>query len=56
MKVTEAKYVISEFTELKTIKATIDKNLFIVPIEPKNIYFQAIEKWVEEGNKIEEAD
>ena len=27
-----------------------------VPLDPDNIDYQAIQEWVKEGNKIEEAD
>ena len=38
------------------IKATIDNEEMFVPLEPANRHYQAILKWVAEGNKIEEAD
>ena len=56
MIVTNAKYIVSEFTQFKTIKATIDDQELIVPLDPNNRHYQAIQKWVNDGNTIEEAD
>ena len=34
-----------------------DSNIVLsVPLEPANRYYQAIQEWVAEGNKIEDAD
>ena len=38
------------------IKATIDSVEMFVPLEPANRHYQAIQEWVKEGNKIEDAD
>ena len=38
------------------IKATIDNEEWFVPLEPSNRHYQAIQEWVKDGNKIEEAD
>ena len=56
MIVTNAKYIVSEFTEFKTIKAKINGKELIVPLDTANRHYQAILEWVAEGNKIEEAD
>jgi len=56
MIVTNAKYIVSEFTEFKTIKATINDKELIVPLDPANTDYQAILEWVAEGNRIAEAD
>ena len=56
MIVTNAKYIVSELTEFKTIKAKINGKEFIVPLDPDNKHYQAIQEWVAEGNKIEDAD
>jgi len=56
MNIESAKYMISEYTELKTIKAKIDSKELIVPLDPANTDYQAIQEWVAEGNTIEEAD
>jgi len=56
MNIESAKYMISEYTELNTIKATIDGTEMFVPLDPDNRHYQAILEWVAEGNTIEEAD
>jgi len=38
------------------IKATIDNEEMFIPLDSANRHYQAIQKWVAEGNKIEEAD
>lgn len=38
------------------IKAKIDGIWCVVPLEPANTHYQAIQEWVAEGNKIEDAD
>ena len=38
------------------IKATIDSQEMFVPLDPDNRHYQAIQEWVTEGNKIEDAD
>ena len=38
------------------IKAMIDGQEMFVPIDPANRHYQAIQEWVAEGNKIEDAD
>ena len=38
------------------IKTTIDGTEMFVPLDPDNRHFIAIQKWVAEGNTIEEAD
>ena len=45
-----------ENTDNIAIKATIDGVTWSVPIDPDNRHYQAIQEWVAEGNKIEEAD
>jgi len=56
MNIESAKYIISEYTELKTIKARIDSKELIVPLEPANRHYKAIQEWVAEGNTIQEAE
>lgn len=55
MNVTSAKYKTSK-TENDSIIAVINGITVYVPIEPKNREYIAIQKWVAEGNTIEEAD
>ena len=38
------------------IKAIIGGPTYSVPIDPANRHYQAIQEWVKEGNKIEDAD
>jgi len=38
------------------IKATIDSVEMFVPLNNDNRHYQAIQEWVAEGNKIEDAD
>ena len=40
----------------RNIKAVIDDVTWFVPISEDNLHYQAIQKWVAEGNTIEEAD
>ena len=59
MNITKAKYrnnAIVKGTEILNIVATIDGVEMSVPIEPANRHYQAIQEWVKEGNKIEDAD
>ena len=39
-----------------SIKAKIDDKDMCVPLDPANRHYQAIQEWVKEGNKIEDAD
>ena len=39
-----------------SIKAKIDNKDMSVPLDPDNRHYQAIQEWVAEGNKIEDAD
>ena len=57
MNITSAKYT-KGFNNIGTgsIKATIDDVLMSVPLDPDNRHYQAIQEWVKEGNKIEDAD
>tara|TARA_R100000426_G_scaffold37398_1_gene29558 strand:- start:5 stop:175 length:171 start_codon:yes stop_codon:yes gene_type:complete len=38
------------------IAAIMDGVRILVPLDPDNTDYQAIQKWVKEGNKIEDAD
>ena len=55
MNITSAKYVSIEGS-VSTILATIDGVKWQVPLSTENRHYQAIQEWVKEGNKIEEAD
>jgi hypothetical protein len=57
MNITSAQY----YTEIGGtdnigIRATIDDEQVLVPLDPANRHYQAILEWVAEGNTIEEAD
>ena len=39
-----------------SIKATINGEVWVVPVESNTRHYQAIQEWVAEGNKIEDAD
>jgi hypothetical protein len=59
MNITKAKYrnnAIVEGIEITNIVATIDGQEMSVPLDSANRHYQAIQKWVAEGNTIEEAD
>jgi hypothetical protein len=61
MNITSAKYMnatnLHDGTTYKdTIKTTIDGVDMFVPLDPDNRHYQAIQEWVAEGNKIEDAD
>ena len=61
MNITSAKYMnatnLHDGTTYKdTIKATIDNVEMFVPLKTDNRHYIAIQEWVAEGNKIEDAD
>lgn len=58
MSITSAKYIKDEYGDNKNcgIKATIDGRNLCVPLDPDNTEYKEIQKWVAEGNKIEDAD
>ena len=56
MNITSAQFQKNEENETDSIKATIDGTVWSVPIDPANTDYMAIQEWVKEGNKIEDAD
>ena len=57
MNITKAQYMKNlEKNKNDHIKATIDSQEMFVPLDPDNRHYQAIQEWVTEGNKIEDAD
>ena len=57
MNVSSAQYNVDlDGTTKISIKATIDGTQWSVPLDSANTHYQAILKWVAEGNTIEEAD
>ena len=57
MNIKKVKYENDEIKEGNTgMIATIDNIVMYVPLDPNNRHYQAIQKWVADGNTIEEAD
>jgi len=57
MNITKAKYYLNEDGNANQgIDVTIDGQEMSVPLDPANRHFIAIQEWVAEGNKIEDAD
>ena len=57
MIITSAQYYRENMTgENSCINAVIDGETMSVPLDPANRHYQAIQKWVAEGNTIAEAD
>ena len=57
MNITSAKYITSPTSNNNcAIKIIIGTESIQVPLDPANRHYQAIQEWVAEGNKIEEAD
>lgn len=57
MNITKAKYYLNEDGNANQgIDVTIDGQAMSVPLDSNNRHYQAIQEWVKEGNKIEDAD
>ena len=57
MNITKAKYYLNEDGNANQgIDVTIDGQVMFVPLDSANRHYQAIQEWVAEGNKIEDAD
>tara|TARA_Y100000816_G_scaffold205087_1_gene151226 strand:- start:146 stop:325 length:180 start_codon:yes stop_codon:yes gene_type:complete len=59
MNIESAKYIASTITNGNAsieLKLVDDTRTLSVSIDPDNRHYQAIQEWVAEGNKIEEAD
>ena len=60
MNIKTAKYLKAPIENSKnentSIIITIDDETLFVPLDPANRHYQAIQEWVAEGNKIEDAD
>ena len=57
MNITSAKY----YKDIRTnencsINIVVENKQMSVPLDPDNTDYQAIQEWVAEGNKIEDAD
>ena len=57
MNITKAQYQKTSLdTDNTNIKATIDGKELYIPLDSNNRHYQAIQEWVAEGNKIEDAE
>ena len=56
MNITKAKYYKGFDGKNVSVNVTIDGRDMSVPLDPDNRHYQAIQEWVAEGNKIEDAD
>ena len=56
MNITKAKYAKDRDGNNSCVLATIDDTPMAVPLDPANRHYKAIQEWVAEGNKIEDAD
>ena len=57
MNITKAKYGLDVLGKQNAyIRDTIDDVEIIVPLDPANRHYIAIQEWVTKGNKIEEAE
>ena len=55
--ITKAQYIVDPITSKNAcIRATINEIVCLVPIAEDNTDYQAILKWVADGNTIQEAD
>ena len=56
MNITSAQYLKRQDGSNGSIMATIDGEVMSVPIAEDNRHYIAIQEWVADGNKIEDAD
>ena len=56
MNITSAKYKTHYDGSQSCVEAIIDNERYLVPLDPANRHYAAIQKWVAEGNTIAEAD
>ena len=56
MNVTSAQYNVDMDGNQNAVKATIDGQFLIVPLDPDNRHYAAILEWVAEGNEIQAAE
>ena len=56
MRIDSARYALNPDGNNTAIQATIGGQEMSVPLDPNNRHYQAILKWVEDGNTIEDAD
>ena len=56
MNIPNAQYVLGIDGKNCSIKIVTDEVELFVPLDPDNSHYQAIQKWVAEGNTIAEAE
>ncbi len=56
MNITSAQYRLGRDNNNSEINAEIDGQQMFVPLDPDNRHYQAIQKWVAEGNTIQPAE
>ena len=58
MNITSAQYIADiTFNKVTCIKATIDGEELLIPLDPSNRHYEAVLKWSkEDGNEIQAAD
>ena len=59
MEVSQAQYrnnIVGANQQITDIIATINNEVFYVPLDPANRHYIAIQEWVAEGNTIEDAE
>ena len=56
MNIPNAQYVLGIDGQNCSIKIVTDEVELFVPLDPDNRHYQAIQKWVAEGNTIADAD
>ena len=57
MNITSAQYKTGTHDDNNLVViCTIDDEVMYVPVDPANRHYQAIQKWVAEGNTIAESD
>ena len=54
--ITNAKYINDLNSNKSCIKTILNNVEMFVPLDPANRHYRAIQEWVAEGNKIEDAD
>ena len=56
MNISSAKYIADRNGKNASVIAVIDSVQYAIPLDSANRHYQAIQEWVAEGNKIEDAD
>ena len=56
MNIESAKYIADDDGKNASVNAVIDGVQYAIPMDTANRHYQAIQEWVKEGSKIEDAD